>query len=491
MNNNKTSLKDSDLIIDAMRALLEESDLDTLFSRLLDKAITVTGAERGYLLLRNEANELEPVVSRGIEAGSIPQGDPSRAIVETALREKRPIISRDAAKDPRFGTSESIIIRGIRSACCIPLEARGNRLGALYLDTTGLGKMTEDQLPALEAFGTLAALAVARAIELSDTKKALEATTTSARFGQIIGDSAPMKRLYYKLERIAAADLPVLITGESGTGKELVARAIHQNSKRSDGPFRAIFCGNLSVELLESELFGYKKGAFTGAVTDKPGLLDMTNGGTLFLDEIADVPTPIQAKLLRFLQNGEYQRLGDPNIRMSDARILSATNKNLIAEIEAGNFRQDLFYRINVLVIELPPLHEREGDIPLLVAAILTKVASRTGQAPKRISSAALSKLNAYNWPGNVRELENVLARAAVLSTSDILDAEDIDIEVGAVELKDESPLDTFELDDVITNHIKRVLRHTQGNRSEAAKLLGVSRRYLQKLLAKWREEGE
>jgi len=410
-------------------------------------------------------------------------------VISMALKDSRPVLSRDASRDPRFNGSTSLIIRGIRSACCIPLEAHGNSIGALYLDATGTGKLTEDELPLLEAFGSLAALALARVLELKEARSALQAAQ-SQRFPGMVGESEAMRRMYDRMERIAAADLPVLITGESGTGKELIARALHSTGTRRDGPFRAIFCGNLTAELLESELFGYRKGAFTGAVADKPGLLDLTDRGVLFLDEIADVPPTIQAKLLRFLQDGEYQRLGDPGERRADVRILSATNKSLTDEISGGRFREDLFYRLNVLTIESPPLRDRKSDIPLLVASFLNKVATRTGQPPRRISPAALDALSGHDWPGNVRELENVLSRAAVLSSSDTIEPEDLDLgEKG--DRKAESFDGAQDLQSTIDAHILRVLKQTGGNRSEAARILGVSRRYLQKTLARWREEGK
>jgi len=478
-----------ELLFDASKALLEETDLETLLPRLLDKAFMVAGAERGYVLLRNEHGNLVPSLARGIEPGSVPAGDPSWSVVETAIKERRPVLSRNVSRDPRFTGASSLIIRGIRSACCIPLEARGNRIGAIYLDATGVGSLTDEELPLLEVFGTLAGFALARTMELSNTRKALAEASGTSRFPGIIGESSVMRRLFDRLERIAAADLPVLITGESGTGKELVARAIHKTGTRKSQPFRAIFCGNLTAELLESELFGYKKGAFTGAVADKPGLLDLANNGILFLDEIADVPAQIQAKLLRFLQDGEYQRLGDPTVRHADVRVLSATNKNLAEEIKQGRFREDLFYRLNVLTIELPPLRDREGDIPLLTGAILARVAARTGQPPRRISVAALNKMSFYNWPGNVRELENLLARAAVLAPGDVIEEEDLDLTVDVKQVQKRGETDSLLLADVVENHLLYTLKVTNGNRSEAARLLGVSRRYLQKTLAKWREE--
>ncbi len=479
-----------ELLIEAARTIFEESDYQNLLGRLLDKAVEVGQAERGYILVRNPDGELKPAVSRGIEIGSIAPGDPSTSVIQTALQERRPIISRNASRDPRFGGADSLIIRGIRSTCCIPLLSNNSIIGALYLDAGGVGRLTENELPLLAAFGALAGSALGKALELDDARRSLKDVGGIQRFPGIIGNSPTMKRLFDRMDRIAAADLPVLITGESGTGKELVARALHHNSIRTKMPMRAIFCGNLSAELLESELFGYRKGAFTGAVSDKPGLLDLSEKGTLFLDEIADVPVTIQAKLLRFLQDGEYQRVGDPHPRHADVRILSATNKVLQTEIAAGRFREDLYYRLNVLTIDLPPLRKRDGDVPLLAAAILTRVAARTGQPPRRISASGLRKLEKYSWPGNVREMENILARAAVLAAGDIIEPEELDIfetdVVGQTEIVGDLLLET-----AVREHALNVLRLTGGNRSEAARLLGVSRRYLQKSLAKWREDEE
>ncbi|MBM3328500.1 MAG: sigma-54-dependent Fis family transcriptional regulator [Calditrichaeota bacterium] len=475
-----------ELLVEVSRTLLEESNLKLLLPRLLDRAFEVSRAERGYILLRNAKGELYPVQARSIEPGSLPPGDPSTSVIERALKERRTVLSRNASRDPRFGGSSSLIIRGIRSACCVPLEARGERLGALYLDATGSGVLTEADLPLLDAFGLLAGLALGRVLDMSRRAEAFEEIVGRPKFAGIVGESPVMQRLYERMERIATADLPVLIVGESGTGKELVARALHQVGRRASGPMRAIFCGNLTADLLESELFGYKRGAFTGAIADKPGLLDLTDKGTLFLDEIADVPPIIQAKLLRFLQEGEYQRLGDPAIRHSDTRILSATNKSLEGEIAAGRFREDLYYRLNVLRIEVPPLRTREGDLALLSAYTLARIAHRTGQPPRRLSAASLSRLQSYDWPGNVRELENVLARAAVLAAGDIIEPEEIDLPKGD-RLDQSLAHEQASLDEAIKAHILKVLQSVGGNRSEAARILGVSRRYLQKSLVRWR----
>lgn len=489
MENDSSSLSREglELLLDLAKSLLEERNLTDVLKRLLDNAVAVSEADRGYILLRDGQGGWQRSVSRGMEAGSTAGGDPSNTVIESALAERKPIIARNAARDPRFSGSSSLILRGVRAVCCIPLLSNGAIVGLLYLDGKGAGRMTEESLPFLEAFGALAGAALGRSLELDSARKALEASGASQRFVGLVGESPVMKRLYDRLERIAGADLPVLITGESGTGKELIAKALHQNGARSKLPMRAIFCGNLTPELLESELFGYRRGAFTGAIADKPGLLDLADKGTLFLDEIADVPSSIQAKLLRFLQDGEYQRLGDPHPRRADVRVISATNKSLQTEIATGRFREDLFYRLNVLTIESPPLRQREGDLPLLALAILARVAVRTGQPPRKISAAALRKLERHNWPGNVRELENVLARAAVLAAGEVIEPEEIDLPNGNTPPPATS--DSLDMESAVRTHILRVLALVGGNRSEAARVMGVSRRYLQKSLVKWREE--
>lgn len=474
------------LLAEAFQAILTPSSVKEMMPRLLERALEVTGGERGFILIRDEQGSLKPALSQGVEPGTLAPGDPSHTVIEQALRLGRPVISRNAVRDPRFKGSESLIIQGIRHICCIPLIARGEKVGAIYVDAISGSKLKDEDLPILEAFGTLSALALANMMELEARRiQPSPSFGHQSPFPLLVGESRVMQELYQKMAKIAEVDLPVLIVGESGTGKELVARSIHQASPRKEKAWRAIFCGNLTSELLESELFGYKKGAFTGAITDKPGLLDLTNGGTLFLDEVADIPAPIQTKLLRFLQEGEYFRLGDPQPRHADVRIISATNKNIEREIAEGRFREDLYYRLNVLRLEVPPLRDREGDIELLSLYILQKIALRTGQSFKRLSRSALSALNHYSWPGNVRQLENILARAAVLAQSDVIEREDLDIPLPETPARNhDEPLD---LESAVRAHILKVLKLTSGNRSEAARLLGVSRRFLQKELARWK----
>jgi PAS domain S-box-containing protein len=240
-------------------------------------------------------------------------------------------------------------------------------------------------------------------------------------YSNIIGESEAMTYVLYTLEKIAPTDTSVLITGESGTGKELIARAIHHHSKRSDQPLIKVDCATLPGHLIESELFGHEKGAFTGATADRLGRFELANGATIFLDEIGELPLQLQQKLLRVLQDGEYERLGNSKARHTDVRVIAATNRNLEADVKNGRFREDLWYRLNVFPLSLPPLRERDGDIPLLVYRIINKVQRKHGKEIKTVPKEVMDELNAYKWPGNVRELENIIERAVIVTQGPVL----------------------------------------------------------------------
>ncbi len=244
---------------------------------------------------------------------------------------------------------------------------------------------------------------------------------------KIIGNSRPLQDVFKIVGRVARTDAPVLVSGESGTGKELVANAIHEYSPRAKSQCIAINCGAIPENLLESELFGHEKGAFTGAIQQRAGLFEQCDGGTLFLDEIGDMPAPVQVKLLRVLQDGTFSRVGSNETQKSDVRIVAATNKNLAEEVSRGNFREDLFYRLNVVEIHLPPLRARAEDIPLLAEHFLRLTIKRNGMTPVKLSSEAIEHLQEHSWPGNVRELENTIARACALATNDVLLPADIE----------------------------------------------------------------
>lgn len=305
----------------------------------------------------------------------------------------------------------------------------------------------------------------------------------------IVHDSPPMREVVDVAERVAASDATVLIEGESGTGKELVARAIHYHSSRVNAPFIPANCGAFAETLLESELFGHAKGAFTGAEGDKKGLFEIADGGTLFLDEISEMPLSAQVRLLRVLEERAVRPVGGADMRPVDVRIIAATNKNLEAETSSGRFRQDLFHRINVVAIHIPPLRERVGDVPILAGHFLSVFSIRMHKQIKGIDEQALSLLTRHDWPGNVRELENAIERAVALCRSDVILPDDLPrniLKKTARTLSTTSsllPLEGVNLDarmaEIETSYIRRALDMTGGNATKAAELLGISFRSL------------
>jgi two-component system response regulator PilR (NtrC family) len=297
-------------------------------------------------------------------------------------------------------------------------------------------------------------------------------------FNHIIGESSAMKNVYKMVERVSQATSNVLVTGQSGTGKELVARAIHSNSDRSSKPFLAINCGAIPENLVESELFGHKKGSFTGANADKDGVFVAAHGGTVFLDEVAEIPLNLQVNLLRVLQEREVKPVGSNQMISFDTRIIAATNKDLEKEVEEGNFRDDLYYRLNVVEISLPPLEQRREDIPLLAHHFLQKYNKELKHNLKGITSDAMGAMMAYQWKGQVRELENVIERAVLLSDGDFLTINDLPESFKQSSDSESFKMDSDKLDEAIQvfekHHIQSVLKRTEGNKSEAARLLGI-----------------
>ncbi len=308
--------------------------------------------------------------------------------------------------------------------------------------------------------------------------------------GEIIGRSPAMVNLFRTIEKVAPSDSSVLIMGESGTGKELVARAIHMRSKRSQGPFVRVNCGALSEGVLESELFGHERGAFTGAVRQRRGRFELADGGTLFLDEVADIGPAVQVRLLRVLQEREFERVGGERTIQVDVRVIAATNKDIRREVEEGRFREDLFYRLYVVPIELPPLRERKEDIPLLVRHFIGKICARMGREALGVSDEALKVLKAYDWPGNVRELENAIERAIVLCDSDTIT--EVDLPLGRVGQREDLslPAGMMPLREAVERLerglIQRALEQAGGVKVEAARLLEIKPSVLHYKLEKY-----
>lgn len=311
-------------------------------------------------------------------------------------------------------------------------------------------------------------------IENIDLKKKLQ---TIPFYGEMIGTSASMRQVFSMIEKVRNTDGTILITGESGTGKELAARAIHYGSRRADNPFIPINCGALPDELLESELFGYEKGAFTGAVNRKIGLFEAAQGGTVFLDEVSSISPMMQVKLLRFIQERNFMRLGGSEIIDVDVRVIAATNEDLKELVEKGSFRKDLYYRLNVIPIEMPPLRARRDDIPLLIRHFISLFSDKSGRRISGITDDAQKALVNYRWDGNVRELENIIERAITISDDDIIGCEDLPSEIisTCLDVSKQTPyLSSLTLSDVEKMHIESVLKSVNYNKSKAAKILGI-----------------
>ncbi len=315
-----------------------------------------------------------------------------------------------------------------------------------------------------------------------ENKRLRDRLETRTRFDQLVGESAVMQRVYGLVEMVADSDVTVLLTGESGTGKELVARAVHHKSPRADGPFISLNCGALPENLFESELFGYEKGAFTGAITTKVGRFELADGGTLLLDEIGELSLKSQVDFLRVLETKEFRRLGGTKLIKVDTRIIAATNRNLEEAVKQGDFREDLFYRLNVVPIKLPPLRERGDDIPLLVATFLPEFCAQHQRAPKEVSREAMRLLRLYAWPGNIRQLRNLLERLVVTLREDIIHPEHMPEEIQASKEDVRTMVVTLgsPLEEIEKEVIRRTLAEITNHREKAAKLLGISLRSLQ-----------
>jgi DNA-binding NtrC family response regulator len=327
---------------------------------------------------------------------------------------------------------------------------------------------------------------VNKALELrslrNENRELKEQLGVRFQFDNIVGRSAAMRDIFATVSRVAATRATVLLAGESGVGKDMIARAIHHHSPRAERPFVKINCTAIPENLMESELFGYEKGAFTGANITKPGKFEQADTGTVFLDEIGDVPNSIQVKLLRVLQEREFERLGSNKTRHIDVRVVAATNVDLRAALEQGTFREDLYYRLNVMPINIPPLRERKEDIPYLAEHFVKKLARDLGSPVESISEGAIQRLAQYHWPGNVRELENVLERSMVMAINPVLEPDDIRLDTqprARVQATDNFLPDGMTLDEYEQSIIKEALKRANGNKSQAARLLGLTRNAL------------
>lgn len=448
-------------------------------------------------ILAESDRKLRPWFAEGTRFAAMKDLPISTSIVRHSLERKVALLISSAARDPAARTP-SIAAHRIQTAVAVPLLAGGGRelpaLGVLYADrTTPADDFEREDLEWFIAFGAVFARRLETVRVLERANKSLAVLDREMRREhQILGKSRAIREVLDLAEKAAATVATVLIQGESGSGKELVARTLHRLSVRRDGPFEAVNCAALAEGVVESELFGHVKGAFTGAVQDRLGRFELADGGTLFLDEIGELPEPVQAKLLRVLEDGKVRRVGDTKDRQVDVRLVAATHRDLAEEARARRFREDLFFRLNVLAIRVPPLRERIEDIDLLCHSFLERFSDACGKRTRRIAPASMELLRRYPWPGNIRELRNTIERMVVLSEGEELSPGDLPAEIrdgrGPPRAgSGEGFSATLSLDEVEGRHIRAVLAAAAGNRSRAAEILGIDRSTLYAKLRKYR----
>jgi transcriptional regulator with GAF, ATPase, and Fis domain len=460
-------------------ALAREPALDRALERLLDSIIEVVKADKGFVIVLHDGVP-SVLAARNLHRENIANAVErlSDSIVSRVLRERMPLIVSDALHDPQFNASESVVNLKLSSVMCVPLIVRGDLTGAVYVGNDRVANLfTERELVLTTSFCSTAALLLEFARQLDELradKAELIGRLEEQAYGDIIGSCDAMRDIFRKIDKIATTDISVLVTGETGTGKELIAHEIHRRSPRKAGPFVAINCGAIPENLLESELFGHAKGAFTGAVANKPGRFQTANGGTLFLDEIGEMPPALQVKLLRALQERTVTRVGENKAEPIDIRVVAATNKELEEEMKQGRFREDLFYRINVVHLHLPPLRERGEDAAMLAKWFLGRAIRELGSKVKGFSPQALVAVKRFRWPGNIRQLENRIKKAVVLAEKPLINPDDL--ELRPEQLEPILPLAEAR-DEWQKRYINEILDRNGGNRTKTAKDLGVDPR--------------
>ena len=459
-------------------------DAESLPWQLLGLVFDVIPAERGAILMTEEdSQEIRSHVAWDRILGPDQPVHLNEAILRRVLNEGVAILESGA---PEGGDRETEEQKGSRSVLCAPMTGTGRALGILYLETTDAATFTQDDLQLVSAIASLAAMGLenARQFEqLGMENQRLRAEVCLTH--DMVGRGARMREVYQFIERVAPSDSTVLIQGESGTGKELAARAIHKNSPRKNHPFVALNCAALTETLLESELFGHEKGAFTSAICQKKGYLEVAEGGTIFLDEIGELPPILQAKLLRVLQEREFVRVGGTKTIKINVRFLAATNRDLQKSVREEKFRGDLFHRLNVISITLPALREHPEDIPALAEHFLARYATKVARKVTGLSEPARACLLHYDWPGNIRELENAMERAVVVGSSDLILPEDLPdtlVETGVNHGPSAAKYHDA-IRDLKKQLILNALEQSGGNITEAAKLLGVHGNYLHRLM--------
>jgi transcriptional regulator with GAF, ATPase, and Fis domain len=463
-------------------------DLNELQGQLLDLIFEVVPASRGAILLADkEGQQFNSMFARLRQAGQTQLVKVSRTVARRVLEQGIAMLGSDVPGSNELREVESLAASQVRSLLCVPLTVFHRVIGCIYLDSDSLSnRLNEEHLQLVTAIAGISAVALENARRLQWLEQENERLTVEiSQERSLVGEGARMKEVYQFLKRVAPADSTVLIEGESGTGKELAARALHRNSPRASKPFVAINCAAIPETLLESDLFGYERGAFTGATSQKKGRLEVADGGVVFLDEIGELAPALQVKLLRVLQEREFERVGGTHPIKVDIRLMAATNCSLEQAVRDGNFRQDLYYRLAVLRITMPTLRDRRDDIPMLVRHFVQKHAKRCNVTPRPISREAMACLVNYDWPGNVRELENAIEHALVLGSSDMILPEDLPESL----LERPVPPEMIEakyharLKELKKQLIIDAVEQTQGCYADAARILGVHPNYLHRLI--------
>jgi Nif-specific regulatory protein len=470
--------RDLQTLLALSTAIQAESAPEAIFREVAARAQQTFGVERvsAYWL---EASGWTPVghLLNGSSADDAPEPNPH-------------LVDRMTKAAAAVSAHQNPGEAGECAVMAVPLTAARQSKGFLYLEKQQPeARFSADDLEMATAIGAMTALALDAAFRLRRLElQNQQLLGQGADWHGMIGESAAMKSVCERIGRAAVSDTTVLILGENGTGKELAARALHRNSRRAAAPFVAINCATLHENLLESELFGHERGAFTGALMQKKGKVEMAEGGTLFLDEIGELAPGAQAKLLRLLQEREYERLGGTRTLRANIRVAAATNRDLKEDVKSGRFREDLFFRLNVIPVTMPPLRERVGDIPLLVAHFLHRFSAECNRPVQGLSAEARALLMGYDWPGNVRELQNAIERAVVLSTSDMIEPEDLPeaiLESAAPAAPAAVPAYCEAVRQTKRREILEAIRKSHGNVSEAARALGLHPNYLHRLVTR------
>jgi transcriptional regulator with GAF, ATPase, and Fis domain len=462
-------------------------DQESLQWQLLGFIFDVVPAERGAVLLCDHPEEFTSTAAWDRVRGPGHPVRVSRTVVQRAVKERIGLVVSDVMGNEALRQVKTLFELKVKSLLCVPLVAAGRVLGAIYLDTANpTVQFDEGHLQVMTAVAGIASLAFDNVRHWENLRQENQELRAEIELEHnMVGGSLAMRKVFDFIRRVAPTDSTVLVQGESGTGKELVARAIHRNSSRAERPFVAINCAAIAETLLESELFGHEKGAFTGAANQKKGKVEVAEGGTLFLDEIGELAPGLQAKLLRVLQEREFERLGGTRPIKLNIRLVAATNRSLPEAVKAGTFRNDLYYRLNVVTLNMPPLRERREDISVLADHFAAKASRKCGMRLKPLSSEALACLMHYDWPGNVRELENAMERALVLGSTDSILPDDLPEAVLEAGSTTAGSTDKYHgsIKETKKQLILQALHQANGSYIEAAKALGMHPNSLLRLI--------